>query len=46
MKTSYILAAILASSVIGILVPARSAKTILLVVTGILSAYGLFRILG
>jgi len=46
MKTSYILGAILACSVIGILVPARSTKTILLVVTGILSAYGLFRIFG
>jgi len=46
MKSTYIFAAILASSIVGILVPARSAKTVLLVVTGVLSAYGLFRLLG
>lgn len=46
MKTTYILAAILASSIVGTLVPARSAKTVLLVVTGVLAAYGLLRILG
>jgi len=46
MKTTYILAAILASSIVGLLVPARSAKTVLLVVTGVLSAYGLLCLLG
>jgi hypothetical protein len=46
MKTSYILGAILACSVIGILVGARSAKTVLLVICGILSVYGLVRLLG
>lgn len=46
MKTSYILGAILACSVTGTLVGSRSTKTALLVVTGILSIYGLARILG
>ena len=45
MKTSYILGAILACSVIGILVGARSTKTALLVISGILSIYGLVRLL-
>lgn len=46
MKTSYILGAILACSVIGTLVGARSTKTALLVISGILSIYGLVRLLG
>jgi len=46
MKTSYILGAILACSLAGTLVGARGTKTVLLVATAVLSAYGLFRILG
>ena len=46
MKTTYILGAILACSITGTLVSARSTKTALLVVTGVLSLYGLVRILG
>ncbi|MES2951570.1 MAG: hypothetical protein V4858_23825 [Pseudomonadota bacterium] len=46
MKTSYIFGAILASNVIGILVGGRGVKTGLMVVSGALAAYGLFRILG
>lgn len=46
MKTIYILGAILACSVVGTLVGARSTKTALLVVSGIFSAYGLVRLLG
>ncbi|MBK6295741.1 MAG: hypothetical protein IPO19_14895 [Rhodoferax sp.] len=46
MKTSYIFGAILACSVAGTLVGARATKTALLVVSGLLSAYGLFRLLG
>lgn len=45
MKTSYLFGAILATSIVGTLVGARSAKTALLVVTGLLAAYGLFRLL-
>lgn len=46
MKTTYLFAAILAASIVGTLVPARSAKTVLLVLSGVLSAYGLVRLLG
>lgn len=46
MKTTYILGAILACSIIGALVGARSVKTVLLVATALLSLYGLFRLLG
>ena len=46
MKTTYILGAILACSVTGTLAGARSTKTALLVVAGILSLYGLARLLG
>ncbi|ABE46064.1 hypothetical protein Bpro_4172 [Polaromonas sp. JS666] len=46
MKTTYILGAILACSVTGTLVGARSAKTALLVVSAVLSLYGLVRLLG
>ncbi|WP_296464404.1 hypothetical protein [Rhodoferax sp.] len=46
MKTSYIFGAILLCSIAGVLVGSRATKTVLLVGTGVLSAYGLFRILG
>jgi hypothetical protein len=46
MKTTYIFGAILACSVIGALIGARTTKTVLLIVTGILSTYGLIRLLG
>jgi predicted membrane protein len=46
MKTTYIFGAILACSIIGAVVGARTAKTIFLLMTAILAAYGLFRILG
>ena len=46
MKTSYILSAILACSIIGAAVGARGTKTVLLVVIAALSGYGLYRILG
>ncbi|MBC7918742.1 MAG: hypothetical protein H7Y28_13115 [Rhodoferax sp.] len=46
MKTTYIFGAILACSIAGSLVGSRNTKTALLAVSGVLSAYGLFRILG
>ena len=46
MKTTYIFGAILICSIVGTLVGARATKTVLLVASGVLSAYGLFRILG
>ncbi len=46
MKTSYIFGAILVCSIAGTLMGARSGKTALLVVSGVLSGYGLFRLLG
>lgn len=46
MKTTYLLGTILICSITGTLVSARSTKTALLVVTGVLSVYGLVRILG
>jgi hypothetical protein len=46
MKQTYIFGAILACSAIGTLTGARAAKTALLVVSGLLAAYGLFRLLG
>lgn len=46
MKTSYIFGAILACSAIGTLIGARAAKTALLVLSGVLSIYGLVRLLG
>jgi hypothetical protein len=46
MKTTYIFGAILLCSIAGALVGSRATKTVLLVGTGVLSAYGLFRILG
>jgi hypothetical protein len=45
MKTTYIFGAILACSIIGALVGARMTKTALLIVIGILSVYGLVRLL-
>jgi hypothetical protein len=45
MKTSYIFFAILACSIMGLLAGARSAKTLLLGITGVLSAFGLVRLL-
>lgn len=46
MKTTYILAAILIASTIGLLVPSRLLKTLMLVLTAALSAYGLYRLMG
>lgn len=46
MKTTYILGAILACSVAGAFVGARSTKTALLLVCAALSLYGLVRLLG
>ncbi|MDP3700722.1 MAG: hypothetical protein Q8R72_07435 [Hylemonella sp.] len=46
MKMTYVFAAILIASVIGALVPTRLVKTLMLVLTGVLAAYGLFRLLG
>lgn len=46
MKMTYIFAAILACSFIGALVPTRMVKTLLLVLTGVLSACGLYRLIG
>ena len=46
MKTSYLFGAILVCSLAGALVGQRATKTMLLVTTGVISAYGLFRIFG
>ena len=46
MKTIYIFGAILGCSIIGALVPTRTVKTILLVTTGVLAGYGVFRLMG
>lgn len=46
MKTTYILGAILVCSIAGALIGARATKTALLVITGVLSGYGLVRLLG
>jgi hypothetical protein len=46
MKTTYILAAILIASAIGLLVPVRLVKTLMLLLTGALSGYGLYRLIG
>ncbi|MCZ8253640.1 MAG: hypothetical protein O9318_14315 [Hylemonella sp.] len=46
MKMTYIFAAILIASAIGALVPTRLVKTLMLVLSGVLSGYGLFRLLG
>jgi hypothetical protein len=45
MKTTYIFGAILACSIIGALVGARNTKTVFLLLSAILAAYGLFRLL-
>jgi hypothetical protein len=46
MKTSYILGAILACNLLGLLVGGRTAKHGFIVVSGALAVYGLVRILG
>jgi hypothetical protein len=46
MKMTYVFAAILIASVIGALVPTRLVKTLMLVLTGVLAGYGLYRLLG
>lgn len=46
MKMTYILGVLLICSLIGTLVASRTTKTALLAVCTVLSAYGLFRILG
>lgn len=46
MKTSYLLAAILATSVIGALISSRAMKTGALLVTALLSLFGLLNLLG
>ena len=46
MKTSYIFGAILVCSMAGVLMGARAGKTALLVVSGALAGYGLFRLVG
>ncbi|QKO22691.1 hypothetical protein [Rhodoferax sp. BAB1] len=46
MKMTYVFAAILIASVIGALVPTRLVKTLMLVLAGVLAAYGLYRLLG
>jgi hypothetical protein len=46
MKTTYLFGAILVCSVVGAMVPTRTAKTLLLVISGLLAAYGLVRLLG
>lgn len=46
MKMTYVFAAILITSVIGVLVPTRLVKTPMLVLTGALAGYGLYRLLG
>ncbi|MES2361765.1 MAG: hypothetical protein V4646_08175 [Pseudomonadota bacterium] len=45
MKTSYIFGAILTCSIIGTFTGARTAKTVLLVLSGAFSLYGLVRLL-
>ena len=46
MKTTYLFIAILACSVLGAMVKDRGVKTALFVTTGVLSLYGLFRLIG
>jgi hypothetical protein len=46
MKTSYLFIAILACSVLGVVVVGRTAKNVCFLVSGLLGAYGLFRLLG
>ena len=46
MKTTYLFIAILACSILGATVNDRGVKTALFVTTGVLSLYGLFRLLG
>ena len=46
MKTTYILGAIVACSACGVLIGDRAAKTVFLVLTGVLGIYGLARLRG
>ena len=46
MKTTYLFIAILACSILGAMVKDRGVKTALFVTTGVLSLYGLFRLIG
>jgi hypothetical protein len=46
MKMTYVLGALLMCSLTGALVTSRTTKTALLAACTVLSAYGLFRILG
>lgn len=46
MKLIYIFGAILICSLLGALVAGRAMKTALLVTTGALSLYGIFRLIG
>jgi hypothetical protein len=46
MKMTYVLGALLVCSLTGALVTSRTTKTALLAACTVLSAYGLFRILG
>ena len=46
MKTTYIFTAILIAGLLGALIPTRLVKTLMLVLTGVLAAYGLMRLLG
>jgi hypothetical protein len=46
MKMTYVLGALLVCSLTGALVASRTTKTALLAACTVLSAYGLFRILG
>jgi hypothetical protein len=46
MKTTYILAAILACSTVGAISGGRALKTSLAVASGVLALYGLIRMLG
>lgn len=46
MKTTYILAAILASSIVGAISGGRALKTTFAVASGVLALYALVRILG
>ncbi len=46
MKTTYILGVILICSIAGTLVSSRAVKNVFMLLTGVLSVYGLARLLG